>query len=468
MVKRRFMHPHCHSDYSLYDGFQRVPDMVNHAISLGFDSIGLTDHGKVGGFIKMYKACKYTKDENGKQVLRDKPIKPLFGCEFYVCDDLSEKRAKRYHLTVLAKNKEGYRNILKLCSLAHEGDNLVFIYRNAFPRLNWQMLHDHSEGLIVLSGCIVGKFANLILEEKVDEAYSLAKDFKESFGKDFYIEVMWTKYEPQKLIMKHGIEIANKLDLKIVGTNDVHYSTREDGEGQRAKVSISRNAPLKRDEYKDHEMYIKTFDEMSLTFKEILGDNSGDEYLRNTMDIADSCDNIEIELGKASLPAFEVPETPEFLKYKRQFWNTPSSEIYLRYLSEQGLKWRGLWEKSEYRERLYKEIETIRFTGFDTYFLIVHEYCEFARSKNIRIGAGRGSGVGSLVLYCLGVTGIDPVKYGLGMDRFLYAIADYYTDYEDFFSNESENEKHLNEDIKNNIMVIEDDPKLGTEEKCSC
>lgn len=446
-----FVHLHCHSDYSLYDGFQRVPDMVNHAHSRGFQGIALTDHGKVGGFIKLYKNAK------------SKNIKPMFGCEFYLVDEIGVTRPQRYHLTVLAKNKAGYRNILRLCSISHQNT-----YRN-FPLLDYKTLYEHSEGLIVLSGCVVGKFASLILEENIEGADNLLGEMKDVFGNDLYVEVMWTGYEPQKLVLKHGINLAKKYDLTIIGSNDVHYSRKIDGEGQRLKVSISRNGPLKPYEYTDHQMYMKNLDEMKKAFGEVLKDGSGDQYLLNTMEVFDKCDNIEIDLGKAKLPAFEIPEDDEdFNNFKKNLWNIPESEAYLTYLSEKGLKAKNLWDKAGYRERLYKEIETIKFTGFDTYFLIVQDYCEFARSRNIRIGTGRGSGVGSLVLYCLGVTGLDPIKYDLSMDRFLFAAADYHVSCEDFFSFDNSEAKEMDKSIEENIQIVEDDPKTGVEEKCSC
>lgn len=421
--EQKFVHLHCHSDYSLYDGFQKIGSMVSRAAELGMKGIAITDHGKVGSFIKFYKAAK------------KEGIKPIFGIEAYICHDISKNNNPRYHLTLLAKNNTGYMNLLKLASKSH--NHIARIFGNEIPRITPEMLREHSEGLIVLSGCIASEFSTLIVEkEKYDEAEFLAKEYKSIWGDDFYIEVMWAKYKPQLVQMKHAEQIAKKLDIKIVATNDAHYTYREDAKHQASKISLSRGKPYYPDG-ESSEYYIKSYDEM----KKIFNGNRL-EYLHNTMEVLDHC-NVNIELGKAQLPHFEVPKDNEdFNKWKLKIWRKSEEEAYLQYLSEIGLRNLNLWESPGYKERLYKELETIRFTGFTRYFLIVWEYCYWSRQQNIRIGKGRGSGAGSLVLYCLGVTGVDPIKRELSMDRFLYAEAEYRATAEEFFSME-EKEKNM-------------------------
>ena len=460
-----FVHCHCHSDYSTYDGFQTVPEMVGKAKELGFEAIGLTDHGKVGGLLKLQKACQAAKekdiidkktgkiDESKRHLLRE--IKPILGIEAYVVDDLSNTKGTRYHQTIWAKNNKGIESLYKLASLSSE-----HTFRG-FPRMDWEMLKNNSEGLMVASGCIIGKFANLIVNENLDGAENLAKMYKEVWGDDFYIEIMWTGYDPQKLVIKHGVEIAKKLGIKIITSNDVHYSVKNKAESQRVKISISRNGPLKNDEYRDSHMYLKTYEEMIQTLGE-----GRKEYLHNTMEICNKCD-ARITLGQAKLPVFEIPKDNEEYNEFKKIWHpdTPEPEIYLYYLAEKGLKKRNLWDKPNYRERLYKELETIKFTGFETYFLILEDFLSFSRRNEIWRGPGRGSGVGSLVLYVLDITGIDPIKYNLSMDRFLFSCADYRARVSDFFDTV---EIGLEDDIRK-IEFIKKDEITNLdfkEEKC--
>lgn len=420
--EQKFVHLHCHSDYSLYDGFQKIGTMVSRAAELGMKGIAITDHGKVGSFIKFYKAAKKA------------GIKPIFGLEAYICHDISKNNNPRYHLTLLAKNKIGYMNILKLASKSH--NHIARIWNNEIPRITPEMLKEHSEGLIVLSGCIASEFSQLIVESQdIDAAEKLAREYKDIWGDDFYIEVMWAQYKPQLLQMKHAEILAKKLDIRIVATNDCHYTYREDAKFQASKISLSRGKPYFAEE--SSEYYIKSYEEMKRIFNQ-----KRLEYLHNTMSILDKCD-VELELGKAQLPHFEVPKNnEEFNKWRTKVWRKNDEEAYLQYLSELGLKSLKLWDIPGYQERLYSELETIRFTGFTRYFLIVWEYCYWARQQNIRIGKGRGSGAGSLVLYCLGVTGVDPIKRELSMDRFLYAEAEYRAKADEFFSI-AENEANM-------------------------
>ena len=228
--------------------------------------------------------------------------------------------------------------------------------------------------------------------------------------------------------------MSKKLNIKIVATNDVHYTYKDEADLQKTKISISRNGPLPPDYNQAGEYYMKSYDEMAKIFK-----NTGKDYLHNTMEIFEKVEDIKPR--QARLPHFKIPKDDEnFNKFKSSLTGRTDEEAYLRYLSLKGLMEKNLNEPI-YLERLEQELETIRFTKFETYFLIVWDYCDAARQRGIKIGAGRGSGVGSLVLYCLGVIGINPMDYDLTMDRFLYAKADYRAKPDAFFEDISEQDE---------------------------
>ena len=425
----KFVHLHCHTDYSLYDGFQKYSSLVARAKELNMKAIAVTDHGKVGSFIKFYKEAKNV------------GVKPIFGLEAYIAKNLDEYKSERYHLTVLAKNNEGYKNILRIATESH--NHIVRVGRNEIPRINWDILKQHSEGLIILSGCIVGQFSKLILEDKLDEAEALAKQYKDVWGEDYYTEIMLTGYEPQMKQVPAAVKIAEKLGLKTVVTNDAHYTYKEDAEYQRTKIAISRNGPLY--DTDSGQYYIKSYEEMVEAFGR---KPKAIDFIENTVEVADKCD-VELQLGAAQLPHFEVPQNDQkFNEFRSRFCRKGDEEIYLIYLAKEGLKWRKLDDRADYCERLDRELETIKFTGFIRYFLIVWEYCHWARENDIMIGDGRGSGAGSLVLYCLGVTNVDPIKYGLTMDRFLYAEANYKAQTDDFFEHVEREENMHGEECK--------------------
>lgn len=425
-----FAHLHCHTDYSLYDGFQKTQSMVLRAKELDMPAIAMTDHGKIGGFIKLHNYCT-KKDPEGTKPddieYGDKKIKPIFGVEAYCVDDVENKKAKKHHLTILAKNLEGYHNLLELVTLSHENT-----YRG-FPRMDFKMLKNLSSGLIVLSGCVVGEVASHIINDNIDNAKKTVRRYKDLFGDDYYLEIMWTKHIPQIKVIRSAIDLSKEFGIDIVATNDAHYTYKEEAEYQKVKISISRNSPFFDSEFR-HEYFIKSYEEMISAFDKFKDYINPVEYLQNTMKIVDKC-NVNLEMGYVDLPHFNIPEDDlEFKKFKEDKWGKTDEENYLLYLSLNGLKWRGLYDNTKYKERLLKEFETIRFTTFQRYFLIVHEYCAWAREHGIKIGAGRGSGAGSLILYCLGVTNIDPIKYDLSMDRFLYAEANYRAKVDDFFN----------------------------------
>lgn len=431
-----FIHLHCHSDYSTYDGFMKIPWMVSRACELDFKAIALTDHGKLGGFLQFHKECQnvYDKEKNdkGNKELREYKdrhgytLKPIFGLEAYIVEDIEDKK-KRFHQTIFAKNNEGYKKLLRLSTESHK--HVYKVFSNTFPCLTFDMLSDLAEDMVITSGCTTSQFSKLCIEGEDEKAKELAKKYKDRWGEDYYIEIMLTGYKPQLEVVKRGVPIAKELGIKVVATNDVHFAKKEEAKFFDVKKSISRNGPLPSDESDSSNYYMKSYEEMNKIFN-----GKSSEALHNTMEIEEKC-NVELDIGGAKLPVFNIPKTEEFEKYKKSLWKRNDEESYLKYLAENGLKEKGLLDKRIYRERLYSELETIRFTGFERYFLIVYDYTKWAREEgNLKIGTGRGSGGGSLVLYALGITGLDPLKYNLSMDRFLYAAADYHISKKDFFT----------------------------------
>jgi len=400
---------------------QEMEIMAKRASELGFKGIALTDHGIVGGFPSFRKACKKYN------------IKPIYGLEAYIVDDISSNKSKIYHQTILAKNIKGYENINILSSLSYT--QILKKPFNEFPCLTLENLKDNSEGLIVTSGCTSSKMSQLIINDDLNAAYELAKTSRNIWGDDYYFEVMWTGYQPQLKVLKTLVEMGRELNIKTIATNDCHYSYKDDAEAQRVKISISRSGPLPPDYNQSSEYYMKSYDEMALIFK-----GKGLELLHNTMEIYDKVEDIVPR--KAKLPRFDIPKDNEkFNKFKETLWGRTEEDAYLRFLAFEGLEKRGLSNSQEYRERLFTEMETIRFTKFETYFLIVSDYCAFSKREGKKISAGRGSGVGSLALYCLNVTGLDPIIYDLSMDRFLYAKADYRAKPDAFFEELNESDK---------------------------
>ena len=385
-----FTHLHLHTEYSLLDGACRIDRLFNVAKKLGQTSIAITDHGVMYGALAFYKEAL----KNG--------IKPIIGCEVYVANGsrFNRKRevgTKEYsHLILLCENNEGYQNLIKLVSLGFtEG-----FYNK--PRIDKELLKNHSKGLIALSACIAGEIPSYLLYGRMKEAEQTALFFKEIFGKDnFFIEIQDHNLKEQKIVKPLLIELAKKIDVGIVATNDVHYLEKEDADMQKTLIAIGTGKKLTDENplnFETEEFYLKSEEEMKILFKDV------PEAISNTQVIAERC-NVNFEFHKLKLPVFDLGDTDhaEFLKK----------------LSFDGLY--KLYDNVDDRliDRLELELNTIIKMGFTDYFLIVQDYVNFAKSKGIAVGPGRGSGAGSLVAFCIGITGIDPIKYNLLFERFL-------------------------------------------------
>jgi DNA polymerase-3 subunit alpha len=388
----KFTHLHTHSHYSLLDGLAKIDELLDRTKELGMDSLALTDHGNIYGAVEFFKKAT------------ERGIKPIIGTEIYLSlEKMSDKRPniddKRYHLVLLVKNEEGYKNLTKLLTKAHlEG----FYYK---PRVDEELLSQYSNGLIALSACLAGKIPKLILEKKTAEAEKSALKYQEIFGKgNFYLEIQnHPNSVDQKFTNKELIRIAKKYDIPLVATNDIHYLKPEDAEAQDILMLINTgsnpNDPerltLKADDFS-----MKLPEQMIEDFKEV------PEAIENTQKIVENC-NFQFDLGKIKLPKFDVPTK-----------QTPDE--YLEDLCYQGLKKR-FGEKSgqEVLDRLNYELSVIKQTGFASYFLIVQDFVNWAKNNRIVVGPGRGSVGGSLIAYLLNITNIDPLKYNLLFERFL-------------------------------------------------
>ena len=385
-----FAHLHVHSEYSLLDGACRIEGLVDRVAALGQTACALTDHGVMYGVIDFYRACKA------------KGIHPVIGCEVYLAPHSRFDRSYvngewHSHLILLCENMTGYRNLIHLVSLGFaEGFYMK-------PRIDMELLRQHSEGLICLSACLAGVIPRALAEGDMDGAYELCEQFLEIFDRDhFYLEVQDHGVEIQKKVNEGLFQLAEELNIGLVATNDAHYLTRKDARIQDVLMSIQMGKTVDdptRMKFETEEFYIKDADEMAALFP------NHPEALANSVKIAERC-QVEFEFGKYHLPEFDVPEGYTALQY-------------LQKLCDEGFAVRYPKDDGTVRTRLQYEIDMIAKMGFVDYFLIVSDFIGYAKRQGIPVGPGRGSAAGSIVSYCLGITDLDPIHYSLYFERFL-------------------------------------------------
>ena len=385
-----FTHLHLHTEYSLLDGACRIPKLVERIKALGMTSCAITDHGVMYGCIDFYSAMK------------DAGIKPIIGCEVYVCRDRLDKSAanREYsHLILLCENNTGYQNLMKLVS---EGFLTGYYYR---PRIDYNLIRQHSEGLICLSACLSGDLPKLLLQGRYDDAEAYVREMQDIFGeKNFYVEIMDHGIREEKIVMPRLISLAREMNVPLVATNDCHYLEEKDADAQEVLLCIQTGTTLddaNRMRMDTRQLYVKSEDEMRTLFA------ACPDAVDRTQEIADRC-NVEFEFGVTRLPHYPVPEGETALSM-------------LTRLTHEGLRERypDAKETDEPWQRLNYELNVISSMGYVDYFLIVWDFIRYAKSQGIMVGPGRGSGAGSIVAYSLGITMLDPLKYQLLFERFL-------------------------------------------------
>jgi DNA polymerase-3 subunit alpha len=385
-----FTHLHLHTEYSLLDGACRIPKLVERIKALGMTSCAITDHGVMYGCIDFYSAMK------------DAGIKPIIGCEVYVCRDRLDKSAanREYsHLILLCENNTGYQNLMKLVS---EGFLTGYYYR---PRIDYNLICQHSEGLICLSACLSGDLPKLLLQGRYDDAEAYVREMQDIFGeKNFYVEIMDHGIREEKIVMPRLISLAREMNVPLVATNDCHYLEEKDADAQEVLLCIQTGKTLddaNRMRMDTRQLYVKSEDEMRTLFA------ACPDAVDRTQEIADRC-NVEFEFGVTRLPHYPVPAGETALSM-------------LTRLTHEGLRERypDAKETDEPWQRLNYELNVISSMGYVDYFLIVWDFIRYAKSQGIMVGPGRGSGAGSIVAYSLGITMLDPLKYQLLFERFL-------------------------------------------------
>lgn len=399
-----FVHLHVHTEFSLLDGVARVSKLIDLTKERGYSAVAITDHGNMFGTLQFYEACIV----NG--------IKPILGCEFYICSDLNKKQGKNDmgHLILLAKNNEGFHNLMKLNEIAYmEG----FYYK---PRIDYKVLAEHSKGVICLSACLAGHIPQLILQRRFSEADELALKMKNMFDEgDFYLEVQDHGLEEQKIVNSYLVQMSKKFNIKLVATNDVHYLNKDDAEMQDVLMCVQMGKYLDdpdRMKFSTDEFYLKTREEMLDAMPGF------EEAIDNTVEIANKCEVIikTKSLGEnPSVPEqYKLPPNKNYIPvYKPSTGETPYE--FLRRISFEGLHKKYKNVTQELIDRLEMELKVISDQGFVEYFLIVWDYINWAVENGIPVGPGRGSGAGSLVAYTSGITRIDPIKYKLFFERFI-------------------------------------------------
>lgn len=391
MAHSDFVHLHVHTQYSLLDGACLIKSLVSLASLYRMNSLAMTDHGNMFGAIEFYEhAMKHG-------------VKPIIGCEVYVAPESRFEKTSHgineasFHLVLLAKDEQGYKNLMKLVSIGYlEG----FYYK---PRIDMEVLNAHSKGLVALSSCLQGEIPHLIMTDQFDQAKKLAGKFNEIFGKDnFYLELQDHSIPEQNKVNQALIKMSGELALPLVCTNDVHYLQKDHARAHEALLCIQTQTTLEdpnRMRFQTDEFYLKSGDEMKKLFKD------APESCTNTLKIAEMC-NLELDFSKTHLPHFSPPEGK-------------TREAYLKELVYQGLDRRYAQVNQDIKNRVEHELESIKESGFISYFLIAWDFVRYAKDNKIPTGPGRGSAAGSVVSYALGITDIDPLRYDLLFERFI-------------------------------------------------
>lgn len=386
-----FVHLHVHTEYSLLDGACRIKDLVKTAKELGQSAVAITDHGAMYGVIDFYKNAKA------------EGIKPIIGCEVYVSprrhtDRIAELDRENRHLVLLCENNTGYQNLIKMVSLAWtEG-----FYGK--PRVDEELLEQYHEGLIALSACLAGEIPKALMRNDYKSAKEKALNYKRIFGENnFFLELQDHGILEQKQINPYIIRLSEECNIPLVATNDCHYLKREDSRLHHILLCIQTNHTVNDEnsmEFPTNEFYVKSEEEMRFLFPDV------PQAFDNTVKIAERC-NVEFEFGKTKLPHFDVPDNRDHTEYFRDECMKGLKKHY------------GENPDKSLLDRLEYEINTIDKMGYTDYYLIVNDYVSYAKSQGIPVGAGRGSGAGSLAAYCIGITGIDPIRFNLLFERFL-------------------------------------------------
>ena len=406
-----FVHLHLHTEYSLLDGATRIDKVFSSLKEKGMDTVAITDHGNMFGTLYFAEEAKKA------------GVKCIIGCEMYVCDDYQEKTGKQNydHLILLCKNKKGYKNLIKLDSIAYVDG---FHYK---PRIDYKTLKDHSEGLVCLSACLAGRVAKRLVEGDYDSAKQTALYLQSVYGEDFYLEIQDHGLADQKRINPLLIKLSKETGIPLVATNDVHYLEREDAEMQDVLMCISMKTTIDdptRLKMESDQSYLKSPEEMKSLFAHI------PEAIENTVKIADKVTEEVFDLTKKGEP---IRDTSLIPKYYPEDGSTPKEYLYK--LASEGLKKRYPVITKEIQDRFDYEFDVISSMGFCDYYLIVWDFINYARSVDIPVGAGRGSGVGSIVAYSVGITDVEPLRYNLIFERFLnrerVSMPDFYVDISD-------------------------------------
>ncbi len=388
-----FVHLHVHSEYSILDGACRIPALVEKAALLEMPAVALTDHGSLAGIVELQREA------------RERGVKPLVGCEVYVAEDRRAQTKGYAHLTLLAESNEGYANLIKLSSLGYlEG----YYYK---PRVDWELLERHAKGVVALSGCLSGRVSKALSEGRGKDARADLDRLVQIYGRDStYVEIQNGGVEEQQRVNPDLITLASETELPLVATGDVHYLNADDAFPHEALLCIQSGDTLKNPNhwrFDTNEFFFKSQAEMALDFPGL------EHAMARTLEIAERC-TVELELGRILLPSFPLPDTgPDTGPDRRDAFD------YLVELCEKGLVKRYGKATPELTDRLRFELKTVQEMGFADYFLIVWDFIHFAKTNGVSVGPGRGSSAGSLAAYCLEITDVDPMRYGLLFERFL-------------------------------------------------